>query len=368
MAKFPGVRAKGNGIEIRWEVKKRKYSLYIDEAPTETGLANAARYRKSLITATKTGEYNPTADNTPISFEQCCRSMLQHKAKTKTIKPSTLRSYRSKLEVYWSSLARLNMRDIKLQHLREIDRETNWSHQKTRNNAISALKQVFKFAMDEDIIDTDPSIKLRPGRFQKKAIDAFSRDEQEAILRELPDKYRLFYLFMLDSGLRTGEVCGLRWSDIKGDIAHVERSIYKGEVTSTKTHQAREALLSPRTVSLLKQFQPERFKSDWLFTSSNKQPDKPDYYTSERSLTIQFKLACERADVRYRRPYYCRHTYATNALLAGVNAITVAKQIGDRLETMQRNYADVINAQTDRDELAKAHNWEFTGNKSEEKI
>jgi len=356
MAKFPGVRAKGNGIEIRWEVKKQKYSLYLDEKPTETGLANAARYRKSLITATKTGEYQPEADNQPVTFEECCSAMLQHKAQTKTNKPSTLRSYRSKLEVYWSGLANMTMRDIKLHHLRQIDRDTEWSHPKTRNNALSVLKQVFKFAMDEDIVDSDPSVKLRPGKYQKKEIDSFSADEQEAILANLDGKYRLFYLLMFENGFRTGETQGLQWTDWKKESIRVQRSIDEGTVQSPKTHQARTVYLSPRSIKELKKHQPNRFKSPWVIDNGNGEP----YYTPNR-LTIQFKKACELAGVKYRRPYNARHTYVTNALIAGITPIAVAKQIGDRLETMQRNYADIMNAETDRKEFAKALNWENTG-------
>jgi len=44
MAKYQGTRAKGAGIEIRFQHQGEPYSLYIDRTPNETNLADAFRY------------------------------------------------------------------------------------------------------------------------------------------------------------------------------------------------------------------------------------------------------------------------------------------------------------------------------------
>lgn len=345
---YTGVRVQGRGIEIRWHENGKPKSYYINKTPNATNLKNAAGLRKRIIEDYKRGESFHSREN--LTWQDCCERMLAHKEKSGEVKASTLRSYQSKLEVYFSGIAELMIADIKLHHLREIDRSTDWSHPKTRNNAFSAAKQVFKFALQEDLIDVDPSTKIESQRYQKKEIDSFTAEEAEAIIEALEGKYKLFYTIMFDNGLRTGEVQGLQWTDWKDDSLKVERNIVLGEVTTTKTHQARTVYLSPRTVKALKAAQGNRFKSKWIIDNGKGEP----YYTDNR-MTVHFKRACEKAGVRYRRPYNARHTYVTKALTAGVNMITVAKQIGDRLETMQRNYADVVNAQSDKSELAKAH-------------
>lgn len=325
MAKIPGVsRSRTGRITVRWQFKGRTFNRTIDAEPTPTNLAAASRQRKKWITACKLGEYEEVQGLTLTVFE-VAEDMLKHKAKE--LKQSTLDNYLSILNRYWTPLFDLPIDEVKLTDLRALDRKVKWKSAKTRNNSISALKQIFRYAMDEDIIDLDPSTKLKPIKTQKSLIDSFSPDEREGILNAMHEPYRTFYLFMFDVGMRTGEVQAIKWTDIKSEYASVEKSIYRGQVTTTKTHQARKVLLSPRLIAALKSMQGNRFKSEWIFTP--KGSELP--YANDRSLTQVFKRACGKAGVRYRRPYFARHTYATQALLAGVNPVIVAKQIGDRL-------------------------------------
>ena len=347
MAKFTGVRSHGGGIEIRWQYNGQSYSRFLNQVANETNLQEAARQRKKFIELCRLGEYEEVT-LLSLTFLDVAQEMLAYKALHN--KQSTLDNMLSKLNSHWSTLFELQIDTISLSDIRKAERALSKLSPKTRKNSLSDLKQVFNYAISEQYITDNPCRTLQPPKVQKKRIDSFSREEKESILERLASKYHLFYLFMLDSGMRTGEVQGLQWIDIQGDYAHVERSIYRGQVTTTKTHQARQVLLSPRTLLALKEHQPYRFKSKWLFTPRNSELP----YATDRALTQVFKRACEAAGVRYRRPYYCRHTYATLALKAGVSPIVVAKQIGDRLETMQRNYADVMAEDNDRRELEKA--------------
>ena len=275
--------------------------------------------------------------------------MLAYKAIN--CKQSTLDAMLSKLNKHWEPLFQLYIEDIKLSDIRSVEANLKHLNPKTRKNSLSDLRQVFNYAFDEGLIADNPCLRMKPPKVQKKAIDSFSKEEREAILEALQGKYRAFYLCMFDSGMRTGEVQGLQWTDLQGDFVHIQRSIYRGSVTTTKTHQARKALLSPRTLTALEALKPNRFRSKWIFCPQGS--DQP--FATERAITLQFKAACDAAEVRYRRPYYCRHTYVTLALRAGVRPITVANQIGDRLETMQRNYADVMAEHDSLKELKKAH-------------
>lgn len=347
MAKFTGVRPKAGGIEIRWRYQGQDYTKFINSAPTQTNLESASRQRKKFIELCKLGELTeePKLSST---FLEVAEEMLRYKA-TK-IKQSSVDALTSKLNSHWSLLFPMYIDEIKLSDIRHVEKKIEGIKPKTLKNSISAMKAVFIYAMDEDLIDIDPSVKIKPPKVQKPKIDSFSKDEKEAVLKAMDEKFRLFYLFMFDSGMRTGEVQGLKFTDIQGDYVHVERNIYRGTPTSTKTHQTRKVLMSPRLIEAVEAWKPNRFKSEWIFSPrGSKLP-----YATDRTPTMRFKEACEKAEVRYRRPYFARHTYATLALRAGVKPIVVANQIGDLLETMQRNYADVMAELDNRSELEKA--------------
>jgi integrase len=345
MARYRGVRPKGNGIQIDYQIRGKRFWQLINKAPTDRNLADAARLRQRLIEAAKLGTAGSN-EPTTRTFEECCRLFLADK-KT-TLKPSTLDGYRSKLEFYWSPLAAMDIRSIKLADLKALDREVAWKSQKTRKDAHSVLRGVFAWGIAEELTDDNPAARLRAGTWQRPEIDAFTDEERRKILAELEGTARVFYGLMFEVGARTGELMGLRWSDVGTDTLRIERSVYRGKDGSTKTHQSRSVLLTRAAQELLKSHTSSRFRGDHVFLNQYGEP-----FANDRGLTFAFKLACKRAEVRYRRPYYCRHTFATRALMAGCQPGWVASQLGDRLETVLRHYARWISSDKDRAELAK---------------
>lgn len=353
MAKYPGVRPKAGGIEIRYtDARGRRRSEWIKKNPTDANLADAARHRRRLIEADAIGDSRTPRENR--TFEFCCRAYLLEKAKS--LKPSTIHGYQSKLECYWSRLARHDIATIKLPELKAIDRSIDWASQKTRREAHAVLRGVFKWAMQEELTTDNPAAHLQAGAWAKPEIDAFSDDERIRILAELPPASRAFYGLMFETGARTGELLALRWQDVSRDSIRITGSTYRGKVGTTKTHQERTVLLTDEAKRILKGHTESKFKGGFVFVTQYGTP-----YATERGLSLAFKLACKRAGVRYRRPYNCRHTFATSAIMAGAKLGWVAKQMGDRMETVMRHYAQWISGDQDLAELEKLNSRGKTG-------
>ncbi len=57
--------------------------------------------------------------------------------------------------------------------------------------------------------------------------------------------------------------------------------------------------------------------------------------------------------MRYRRPYNTRNTYATVALMAGVNPAHMANQLGHSTDVFFKDYPSWISNQQDMSEMAK---------------
>lgn len=342
MGRFRGVRPKGAGIEVVYQVGGVRRSRYLAQAPTDTNLADAARYRKRLIEQARLGETSARS----ATFEDCCRDFLAEKRKS--LKPSTLHGYQSKLEVYWSGLAARQVATIRLADLKTIDRHTRWQSQKTRRDAHAVVRGVFKWAIAEDLVAANPAIGLTAGQWQRPEIDAFTDAERITILAELHGTARVFYGLMFEAGARTGELMALQWEDVGKDAIRIAGSTYRGEIGTTKTHQARSVLLTDEAQRLLAGHTASKFRRGAVFLTQYGTPHRND-----RGLTWAFRAACRRAGVRYRRPYYCRHTFATRALMAGCEPSWIAQQMGDRLETVMRHYAKWITGDRDRAELAK---------------
>lgn len=347
MSGLRGVRATARGIQIRWQVGGRSFSRFIAKAPTEAALADAARLRRRLIEESKLG---PGEVIERITFEEACRAFLTDISITRA--PSTARTYWRRLEARWSALKDAYVQEITIAQLRAVDREQTWLSQKTRRDAQSVLAGVLQWCVSEGYIENNPARALSAGPCPPREIDPFTPVELSAILRELRGQPQLLYMLMSQTGLRTGEVRALQWSDVEPDALSVQATLWKGMRRSTKTHQSRRVLLTSAARQLLKEHTATRFVGTWVFATQHGNP------YSEEHLTDAWTAACSAAGVRYRRPYTLRHTYAARALAAGVEVAWLAEQLGDRLETVLRQYARWIGA-ADRDarELAKLEEW-----------
>lgn len=343
MARYTGVRPAGAGIEIRYQVHGQRVSHYVNVAPTDAGLQDAARLRRRLIQQAKLGDPDVRGDR--LTFLAACTAFLQDVARER--KPSTALTYQRKLSAHWSALAHLDIRQVTVAAIKAADRDVPWRTQKTRKDSLSALSGVMRWAIAERYITDNPVRAIKVGRHQRPEIDPFTADEIADLVPELRGAPGAMFQLMLHTGCRTGELQALEWSDVADAELSIAATIWKGERRPTKTSRARRVKLTAAAKRVLRQHTASRFAKGWVFATQ-----QGNAYDS-KDLTTAFKAACERAAVRYRRPYTLRHTYASRALSAGVEPSWLAEQMGDRIETVLRHYARWIGGERDARELAK---------------
>ena len=151
--------------------------------------------------------------------------------------------------------------------------------------------------------------------------------------------YPLWRLLCL-TGMRRGEVLGVRWEDIDleaGRLA-VRRSLIPlgGEVivSEPKTARGRRSIaLDVETVEVLKaqaarqlseqqQFGEAWCDSGYLCTKEDGEPYHPEV------VSRSFRQAVRRAMLPMIRPHDLRHTHATLALQAGIHPKVVSERLG----------------------------------------
>jgi integrase len=98
-----------------------------------------------------------------------------------------------------------------------------------------------------------------------------------------------------------------------------------------------------------KQSRRKQPKSPYVFP-----PTKNFEFIQQSSVTDKhFQAVLTELDIRHRRQYNCRHTYATMCLMAGMNPAFIANQLGHSVQMLLTTYARWINSSSDWGELRK---------------
>jgi integrase/recombinase XerD len=223
----------------------------------------------------------------------------------------------------------------------------------TRSNVISVLHSFFSWAESEDIVEVDPSRKIRRPPKRKPDIYRPSLDELAAI-RAAADIYeRPAIVLMEGAGLRRAEVLGSRWGDLdllRGRV-HVKR---KGQ------HWQWLPLAQDVVAELRRSFDEiEADRDDHVFTPEVEQyvsafererrrldPKRP---ASGQALMRMLWRVCARAGVRKLSPHQLRHGFANRLLReSGHNVVALQALMGHKRRDTTQQYTDDF----DVDELA----------------
>ena len=140
-----------------------------------------------------------------------------------------------------------------------------------------------------------------------------------------------FFYTELTTGMRLGEICGLKWQDFeeKTGRLHIRRSAHRRKgggvrVGETKTETgARTILLPPSTVEILKARKKKSY-SDWIFHN----PVVPELPMDPSAAYHRLKTLLRYAELPSIRFHDLRLSFAPHALPSGVDAKTLSTMLG----------------------------------------
>lgn len=193
------------------------------------------------------------------------------------------------------------------------------------------LASALEKAAEQKMIAKNPARNCALPKLEHREMRTLTAAQLGAFFREAKDSgvYELYYLD-LATGLRRGELLGLKWGDIdmeKG-IARIQRAISRqsGKVVEAplKTKNAYRTLpLSADAVGVLKeQKRKVNGNSEFVFPSPTGGPMSPD------SVLHMLQRVLKRAGLPRIRFHDLRHTFATLALQNGVDVKTVSGMLG----------------------------------------
>lgn len=197
----------------------------------------------------------------------------------------------------------------------------------TVNKAMVLLGQM----MDEAALRygfASPCIGIKRLKSSPPEPKPFSLDEVGLIVREIRPDYRDYVTTRFFTGMRTGEINGLRWRhvDLPAGVIRVRQTRSAGrEQEDGKTASARRdiPMLQPVRDALERRRGADARPDDYVFQTPTGRPIAEHNFANRVWYPLLNRLGLER-----RRPYETRHTTATLLLAAGENPEWIARLMG----------------------------------------
>ena len=173
---------------------------------------------------------------------------------------------------------------------------------------------------------SSPFKNIKPLKVGRTDVYPFTLEEVRQLIEHVRPDYKNYLTVRLFTGMRTGEVHGLKWKHV--DFEHrqilVRESFVAGKQTTTKTDgSTREIQMSQPVFNALKQQSKVTCDIDYVFANKAGNP------LSDHNVTKRIWYPLLRClGLPLRRPYQTRHTAATLWLAAGENPEWIARQMG----------------------------------------
>lgn len=197
---------------------------------------------------------------------------------------------------------------------------------KTLNTRMGLLKMILEEASDRFNFE-NPYRNIKPLKLQKTHIEPFSFAEVNKIIATVRKDYRNYYTVRFFTGMRTGEVDGLKWKfvDFERKQILVRETLILGETEYTKTDgsQREIPMLGPVYDALKAQYENTGKLSEYVFCNSLGKPLEHNSVTKRVWYPLLKYLGMTK-----RRPYQTRHTAATLLLASGENPEWIAHLLG----------------------------------------
>jgi len=266
-------------------------------------------------------------------------AMLWLSEKRKYVKISTVCVYKASLISHiipWFDKAKsISEKDVQEFVLYKLE---NGLSQKTVKDIVIIIKMIGKFARKNRIMKVEDFEVIYPKDFKKKRMEILSRENERKLIEHLKANKtakNIGLLICIGTGIRIGEICGLKWSDVDLELCelNIQRTVQRVYLNNNK-EKTRLIINEPKTISSkrsiplckmligflkpLKEYEKEQF---YVLTDGN-DPMEPRIYRN------YFDSILKELAIPKIKFHGIRHTFATRCIEASSDYKAISSILG----------------------------------------
>jgi integrase len=234
---------------------------------------------------------------------------------------STYLGYQFYIQAFCEGCGFLRAAQLKPFHVTRWIAKKSWN-ETTQYNALRTVFRVFNWAKTQGLLWDNPLRGMERPR-PKARPRCLTDEEYRRLLGGAHGQFRILLFALRQTGARPSELCRLSWNQVQGN-----RCIYRDHKTAGKTDKPRIIYLTSPMVRLL----------DLLRRTSTAQHvflNKLGKPWTSNAIRLQVQRIKKKLNMASDVcAYMLRHTFATKALLNGVDVATVAELLGHVDTTM----------------------------------
>jgi integrase len=199
------------------------------------------------------------------------------------------------------------------------------------------LKSVFTYGEIEYKLN-NPAKNISLPKAEYKEIQTFTSNEMQTIRANgiCNDCFKLGVVLCLYTGLRIGEICALKWSDINilTQTIHVRKTLQRIKNSSGDNPKTVVIIDEPKSDKSIRDVPIPTFMLLKLAEIKNTTNANTYFltckerYTEPRTYQSRYKTFLKSIGVEYKNFHVLRHTFATECIRLGIDVKTVSELLG----------------------------------------
>ncbi len=308
---------------------------------SKEGFSSAREARRALANAVAQADEGRLVARNATTVAEWLDQWLERAALD--LKPTTIAGYRRAALKINASFGRSRLQDLTRLLVEQLYLKMLRAglSLKTVRHTHSFLRHALQDAERLGLIVRNPEAVAKAPRVHRKEQQTWKPEQLSAFLNStVAERYHSIFVVLATTGMRRGEVVGLRWSNLDLDrgvlsVIHTVTTVNGAMLESTvkTTKSRRQVSLDAVTVLVLRAHRakqnaqrlllgPAWVDHDLVFCEPAGSPLHPD------KLTVRFRQLVRASTVPVIRLHDLRHTHATLALRAGVHPKVVSERFG----------------------------------------